>query len=258
MKKTIICFLACLSIISCKDSSGDLPDVAEECKIIEFEGSNQNYNKRTKFEYDAKGRVVRIIGEDTYEGLEVFDFSYSPNKVIVKRFKNNHNSSTYIYTLNNDGLVSGLSIDGEESKSTYTYSNRYLIQASSRGYDPSNMFLSWENGNLTNVIYKSSDGFSQSIFYNASKDYQPYTNSFLNIIGPGPGQEGDIAMLEMGYYGRLPKNQVTSTSYKFDSDHSFTNCLINYTTAADGKVTGIESIQGRGGTYKSNVKYNCN
>lgn len=183
------------------------------------------------YTYDSQGRVTKIIGtesgtsgffrsEKTYQYGETLIITKAVEEGTMSNGQSESWSETHAYTLENGRIVKdeekqGGQIDGGQwhySSWTETFSydvNNYLSSISSKGSNIPNEteIIKWSNGNLIKLG-------------NCSFEYSnyPLPKGFPLSLS---GSNTDGILFSMGYYGNIPKNLPSKSTYSETSGFTY-------------------------------------
>lgn len=163
------------------------------------------------YSYDEQGRVAEIYNYDIYTGNnEDYErsttYTYS-NSVIKKTYSDSHQKWTYHLL---DGRI--ISEDSYNDKTEYKYDKDGYLQSVKEVYDDdeSERTLTWSNGNLTKITYKSKT-YTDTItmFYSNIPWPKHWFCSEYDIL------DWDVNLIPQGAYGKMPKYLPSKIESRF-------------------------------------------
>lgn len=260
--------MATAIFFSCsKDDNGENQQDGNVCRVSEW---TDNDGTKTTLKYDSQGRVSEVTYDVNYDGSVqvriVDEYSYYSNRIDFTRKvyseEGGQAGDTHFsfYDLDASGRI--VSHRAESYTADYSYStDGYLIKVIEDGNDDEPIYLTWKSGNLESVrdsyyttIGTGPKGLTTTFTYDITADYVRYKPLFYI---EGVWEDGILS--SEGYFGKLPKNQVTRKSSKSSTTESVTT----YSYARDNAGNAVH-IKGEytsswgNGTSKVELKYsNC-
>lgn len=216
--------------------------------IAKMTWSDGDEIETTTFDYDAQGRVVKVVATDIYVGggsSATTTYTYGGNTIISKTHGGWNDGDTYTYTLS-DGLITK---EVYWKQNNYTYdSNGYL---KSQILDDGTTEFTWTDGNLTKYTEVSfTDAYTTTT-----------TVSYSDILWPKnwmhywKGTNMDHFLEPLGAWGKMPKYLPKKfvrvyndgTSMEWTLDYTIENgeiVKVIYQSIEDGEIsTEINTIE---------------
>lgn len=241
--KRIFFLLTIGALIGCsKDNKPDLP-TTEICKIISLSDVNENYT--AKMAYDNIGRIIQYTkeyGNDIH--LNVFTYSNKMIKVSYTDKSGGNENQNYEYTLDdNNRVISRTRISASNHSTTYRYrySNDGYLSSITDNDNKALTQIDYSNGNISSINHINFSEY-RTFEYDLSKIYSPYTSRILYFFSDN-SDDPDYVLYEQGLFGKLSKNRITKSNYKFRSENKIITLDYTEDSKKNVKNIGVNSNQ---------------
>lgn len=235
MMALAVCATAFVSCSSDDDKDNSNGGGMTSKRIVKETWSDGDEIETVAYEYDSKGRVVKVIEtniDGRSESSATTTYTYGESTIISK----SQSGETHTYTLSDGRIIKEVESYSRNSETyTYTYAydnNGYLISQKYHGRETE--FI-WTDGNMTKMIEKEGDGWTRTSTYSYSSIAWPQ-----NWMQYWDGTSMDKYLEPLGAWGKMPKNLPTKYIRVQDDGYSiYTEEVTLDYTIENGEVTKV-------------------
>ena len=225
MKKKILFSLLSLvvcmfTMTACSNDDDNNNGTTSGLKLTSMDWGDRKIN----YTYDEQGRIKKLSYYSNGKEIEVYDYTYQNNKIVVEETDNGRENEKYIteYTLKDGLIVEALDGGQYSGKCKYTYAydkDRQLISIIEKESDDENDWwrtfetsINWKDENIESFTEKksSSSGIGSEQWQSTCQYTSESAVKGLVVDvhwGIGLfGREQEDILFKLGYFGKQPKN----------------------------------------------------